>query len=198
MFRASLLILCFAALFVGSGAFAADKKPKLDLGLKVDLNSNIPKGDNLAKPKEKQQQTGSSQAPTDVSWTVVKVQHGKNFMRGPGGAVASPYEVVGSGNPFTTEKFTTVVRVKCPQKVDATIELAVLDGRDNSIMEGSGRIYFRGEKTDEADYALDWDATPFRGPGEYRLLVKIAGNVVGTFPFRIHDKNAAKGGDAGT
>ncbi|MBL8952267.1 MAG: hypothetical protein JNK82_15925 [Myxococcaceae bacterium] len=192
MFRA-----CLLTLFVAAPVFAAEKKPKLDLGLKVDLNSNIPKGDNLAKPKEKQQQTGSSQAPTDVSWSVVKVQHGKQFMRGPGGAVASPYEVAGSGSPFMTEKFTTVVRVKCPQKVDASIELAVLDGRDNSIMEGSGRIYFRGEKTDEADYALDWDSTPFRGPGTYKLLVKIAGNVSGTFPFRIVDKNAPKGGDAG-
>jgi len=194
VFRVSLIAVCCFA----SAALAQDKKkPKLDLGLKVDVNSDIPKGDNLAKPKEKKQQVGSSQAATDVTWTVVKVQHGKTFMRGPGGAVASPYEVAGSGSPFTTEKFTTVVRVKCPQKVDASIELAVLDARDNALMEGSGRLYFRGEKTDETDYALDWDPTPFRGPGEYRLLVKIAGNVTGTYPFRIVDKNAPKGGDAG-
>lgn len=168
------------------------KKPKLDLGLKVETG-DVPKGEGLAKPKEKKQSTESSATPVDVSWTVVKVQHGKSFMRGPNGAVPSaPYEVQGSGSPFTTEKFTTVVRVKCPQKVNAPIELQVLDQRGNSMMEGSGTIYFRGEKSDESDYTIDWDPTPFRGPGEYTLLVKVAGNNVGTFPFRIIDKNAAK------
>ena len=185
------LALC-ALLLLG-----ADKKPKLDLGLKVETG-NIPKGDEMAAPKEKKQKNESTQAPVDVSWTVVKVQHGKSFMRGPNGAQASSaYEVTGSGNPFTTEKFTTVVRVKCPQKVNAPIELAVLDSRGNSMMEGSGTVYFRGEKTDESDYTLDWDPTPLRGPGEYQLMVKVAGNIIGTFPFKIVDKNAAKNADAG-
>jgi hypothetical protein len=180
-------------MLIASLAFAADKKPKLDLGLKVDPGGSIPKGENLQKPKEKKVSTESSQAPTDVSWSVVKIQHAKSFMRGPNGAVATaPYEVTGGGSPFTTEKFTTVVRIKCPQKANASIELAVLDGRGNSMMEGSGTVYFRGEKTDESDYTLDWDPTPFRGPGDYSLLVKVAGNVLGTYPFKIVDKNAPK------
>ena len=187
--------LALAALLL-LGADATKKKPKLDLGLKVETG-NIPTGEGLAAPKQKTQRTESSQTPVDVSWTVVKVQHGKSFMRGPNGAVVTgPYEVQGSGSPFMTEKFTTVVRIKCPQKVNAPIELQVLDSRGNAMMEGSGTVYFRGEKTDESDYTLDWDPTPFRGPGEYQLLVKVAGNIVGTFPFRIIDKNAPKG-DAG-
>lgn len=187
------LALAAAALLL----LGADKKPKLDLGLKVETG-DIPKGDGMAAPKEKKQTHESSQTPVDVSWTVVKVQHGKSFMRGPNGATSTaPYEVQGSGNPFMTEKFTTVVRVKCPQKLNAPIELAVLDSRGNSMMEGSGTVYFRGEKTDESDYTLDWDPTPLRGPGEYSLLVKVAGNVIGTFPFKIVDKNAARTTDAG-
>lgn len=187
------LLLLFA-----TPAIAADKKkPKLDLGLKVEVGSDIPKGNELEKPKEKKVSNESSASSTDTTWTVVKVQHGKNFMRGPNGAVStSPYTVQGSGNPFTTERFTTVVRVKCPQKTSASIELSILDGRGNSMMEGSGTVYFRAEKSDESDYTLDWDPTPVRGPGTYNLLVKVAGNIIGTYPFEIVDKNAPKA-DAG-
>src|SRR3954452_10654267 len=74
-------------ILIATLAFAADKKPKLDLGLKVDPGGSIPKGENLQKPKEKKVTSESSQTPVDVAWTVVKVQHGKSFMRGPSGAV---------------------------------------------------------------------------------------------------------------
>jgi hypothetical protein len=190
--------LVLMSLVLSTAAFAIDKKPKLDLGLKIDTG-NIPKGENLAKPKEKKTTTESSATPTDVSWNVVKVQHGKNFMRGPQGAVASAaYTVAGGGNPFTTERFTTVVRVKCAAKQSAPIELQVLDSRGNAMMEGNGTVYFRGEKSDESDYTLDWDPTPLRGPGTYSLMVKIAGNVIGQYPFDVVDKNAPKtGADAG-
>src|SRR5262249_30274898 len=141
-------------------AVAADKpKKKNDLGLKVDVGGGVPKGEELQRPKETQEKVESSQKTTDVAWTVVRVQHGKAFNRGPGGAVASPAleAIPASGNPFTTEKFTTVVRVKCAQKVSASIDLQVLDSRANTLMEGGGTLSFRGEKSDEADYTLDWD-----------------------------------------
>jgi len=184
--------LVLISLFLSTAAFAIDKKPKLDLGLKIETG-NVPKGEGLAKPKEKKVTSESSATPTDVTWSVVKVQHAKNFMRGPQGAVASSaYTVAGSGNPFTTERFSTVVRVKCAAKQSAPIELAVLDQRGNSMMEGSGTVYFRGEKSDESDYTLDWDPTPLRGPGTYSLMVKVAGNVIGQYPFEVVDKNAPK------
>jgi hypothetical protein len=178
---------------------ADKKKPKLDLGLNVDVGGNIPKGENLQKAKEKQVKTESSATTTDLSYQVVKIAHGKAFNYGPSGAVPTVAlaEIPASGNPLTTDKFTTVVRVKCAQRVSASIELAVLDSRLNEIMTGGGTVYFRSDKSQESDYTLDWDPTPVRQAGEYTLNVKVAGNVVGTFPFRIIDKNAPKTGDAG-
>src|SRR5688572_25738972 len=100
-------------------AFGADKKkPKLDLGLKVDVGGDIPKGNELQAPKEKKEAVQSSQTPVDLTYSIVRVQHGKSFNRGPNGAIATSAldAIPASGNPLTTEKFTTVVRVKCPQK----------------------------------------------------------------------------------
>jgi hypothetical protein len=184
--KTGLLIL---ALVLG-----ADKKPKLDLGLKVDVGGSIPKGAELQAPKEKTQKTESSAKITELTYEVVRVAHGKAFSYGPNGAVpTSALEAIpASGNPLTTEKFTTVVRVKCAQKVSASIELSVLDSRSNDIMTGSGTVYFRSDKGTEADYTLDWDPTPVRQAGTYSLLVKVAGNVVGTYPFKVVDKNAPK------
>jgi hypothetical protein len=191
-----LLILGLLAL----PALADDKKAKLDLGLKIDTGSSIPKGDNLQKSKEKKVKTESSTQATDLSYEVVRVAHAKSFMHGPNGATPSPAldAIPAGGNPFMTEKFTTVVRVKCAQRVSASIELAFLDGRMNEIMTGGGTLYFRNQKEDESDYTLDWDPTPVRGPGDYTLNVKVGGNVVGTFPVKIVDKNAPKStSDAG-
>jgi hypothetical protein len=187
-----------AAFLIMALALGADKKPKLDLGLKVDVGGSIPKGENLAKPKEKQVKTESSTQATDISYEVVRVAHGKGFNYGPNGAtpISALTEIPASGNPLTTEKFTTVVRVKCAQRVSAPIEIAFLDHRSNEIMTGSGTVYFRSEKGTEADYTLDWDPTPVRQAGEYTLLVKVNGNTIGTFPIKIFDKNAPKGAPA--
>jgi hypothetical protein len=172
-------------------AFGADKKkPKLDLGLKVDVGGDIPKGGELQAPKEKKETVQSSQTATDLTYSIVRVQHGKSFNRGPNGAVATAAldAIPASGNPLTTEKFTTVVRVKCPQKRTAPIELSITDSRALTMMEGSGMVYFRGEKQDESDYTIDWDPTPFKAAGEYKLHIKVAGNEIATLPFRVVEK----------
>src|SRR5581483_1986872 len=89
---------------------ADKKKPKLDLGLNVDVGGSIPKGENLQKPKEKQLKTESSTADTDLSYQIVKVAHGKAFNYGPSGAVPSVAlsEIFFFNDTATTEKFTTV------------------------------------------------------------------------------------------
>jgi hypothetical protein len=187
------------AIIILALALGADKKPKLDLGLKVDVGGSIPKGTELKKANQKDVKLESTTNAADLSYEIVKVSHGKSFAYGPNGATPTVAleGIPASGNPLTTEKFTTVVRVKCAQKVSASIELAVLDARSNEIMSGGGTVYFRSKTSAESDYTLDWDPTAVRAAGDYNLMVKVAGNIVGTFPFRIVDKNAAKGSDAG-
>lgn len=184
------------SLLVVSQAWAAEpkKKPKLDLGLNVDVGTNIPKGEDLKKPEEKVEKvTPTEPAAGELSWSVVKVQHAKAFKGTPQGSIATAaYEVGGEGAPFTTEQFTTVVRIKCAQRRSAPIELMVLDSRGNTAMEGSGTVQFR-TKSDESDYTLVWDPTPLRGPGDYTFTVKVNGSVIGSYPMKIVDRRAPKG-----
>jgi hypothetical protein len=183
------------SLLMVSQVWAADakKKSKLDLGLNVDVGASIPKGEDLQKPQEKRETVTPTQPAGELSWSVVKVQHGKAFKGTPqGSVVAAAYEVGGNGDPFTTEQFTTVVRIKCAQRRSAPIELAVLDSRGNTAMEGSGTVQFR-TKSDESDYTLVWDPTPLRGPGDYTFTVKVNGSVIGSYPMKIVDRSAPKG-----
>jgi hypothetical protein len=119
---------------------------------------------------------------------VVSVVHGKSFMRSPSGAKASsPFEQVATeGNPPTTEKFSTVVRVRCVSKVNASIDVVILDPRSDTLMEASGELFFRAQKDPELDWTVDWDRTSLpRGPGNYQVLVRVAGQPMGTFPLKI-------------
>ena len=63
-------------------------------------------------------------------------------MRTPEGAKsATPYEQVATdGNPPTTEKFSTVVRVKATQKTNASIDVVILDPRGDTLMEAGREI----------------------------------------------------------
>src|SRR3954454_24823799 len=101
------------AIIILALALGADKKPKLDLGLKVDVGGSIPKGAEMKKANPKDVKLESTTNAADLSYEVVKVSHGKAFAYGPNGATpTSPLDAIpASGNPLTTEKFTTVVRV---------------------------------------------------------------------------------------
>lgn len=174
-------------------SFAADPKlkgskkeaaPKLDLGLPT-FNA-IPKDQKLEKPKDPEAaQTAPSGTRIDDGYTVVRVVHGKGFMRSPDGAKPSaPFpQVTASGNPLLTEKFSSVIRVKSPGKKNTRIEVAILDQRSDTVMEASGELRFgNGE---EAEWQVDWDSTGIRNPGEFQVLVRIGGNPLGTFPLKV-------------
>jgi hypothetical protein len=174
---------------VSAVAFAADTRKKgtstkVDLGLNL---GNVPSAHGLEAPKEKAADQPKA-TPAHAEYSVVRVQHGKAFLRTPEGAKPSaPYDSVATdGDPPTTEKFSTVVRVKCTQKVNAPIELAVLDPRGDTLMDARGEIVFRGVKESEVDYTVDWDRTQLiRGPGDYQVLVRVAGTPLGTYPLKV-------------
>ena len=163
--------------------------PKLDLGIpKFDA---IPKGDDMKHVQEKAPTERAVTAPGVAPYTVVSVQHGKGFVRTPTGSKPSaPYPaVMASGNPLMTEKFTTVVRVKAPEKKNTSIEIAVLDPRGDTVMDAQGQLTFKSE---EADWTVDWDPTGLRSVGDFQVLVRIGGNPLGTFPLKIEAKADAK------
>jgi hypothetical protein len=111
--------------------------------------------------------------------------HGKSFIRSPEGAkAATPFpQVTVTANPYMTEKFSSVVRVKSPAKKNARIEVAILDQRSDTVMEASGELRFG--TGDEAEWQVDWEPSGIRNPGEFQVLVRIGGNPLGTFPLKV-------------
>lgn len=161
--------------------------PKIDLGLPA-FNS-IPTGDGIKKVEDKPVADKPTTTSGQASYAVVSVQHGKGFIRTPTGSKPSAPmpSVQAQGTPLTTEKFTTVVRIKSPDKKSTSIEVAILDPRGDTVMDASGELTFKG---DEADWTVDWEPTAVRTAGEFKALVRIGGNPLGTFPLTIVTKPA--------
>lgn len=185
--------LLFASLSLALTASAADPKlkgskkeaaPKLDLGIPVF--KEIPKDQKLEKPKVADEaQQGPTSTTLDEGYSVVRVVHGKAFIRGPDGAKPStPFpQVTATGNPLATEKFSSVVRLKSPAKKNTRIEVAILDQRGDTVMDASGEIRFGAGP--EAEWQVDWEPTGIRNPGEFQVLVRVGGNPLGTFPLKV-------------
>jgi hypothetical protein len=191
----SLRTLAFCAVVLAGTAHAADaaknKKStgqhmeKLDLGL--GNFGDLPKGTDLKKSEPKKEQDSPSVMPSSATYTVVKVTHGKSFNRGPNGATAAqPFDAVPLSPSMVTDKFSTVVRVKCPQKLNASIEVAIYDPRGDTAMSAPpSTLYFRGNKTDEVEWTIDWEPTTVRGPGTFQFKVTVNGQDIGSFPLKF-------------
>lgn len=187
--RASLgLAIC--AVLVPSIGWSGDKAPsKMDLG--IPSFGEIPKAGDLKKATpDESAESGPSATSTASSYSVVHIIHAKALIRSPSGATAAgpALNVIPlSGKPLSTEKFTTVVRVKSPQKKSAPIEVTISDPRGDSALWANGELSFRGVKGNEADYVVDWDPTPCRSGGEFKLMVKVGGQVLGTWPMKFSE-----------
>ncbi|HYV50211.1 MAG TPA: hypothetical protein VFA20_35395 [Myxococcaceae bacterium] len=196
--RPALLCLCLSAVALAADpapSTTAVKKKKSDVKVPSFTLPNmgeVPKADGLRKPKaDEAAQTGSSTArPAEATYTVTKVQFAKQFVHGPGGQqpVQSFTSVALRGSPLTMEKFSSLVKVKCPQKANAPIELAVLDPRGDTSMSASGELVFKGATTDEVEYLVDWDPTPARAGGKFQLIVRVAGQPMGSWPLVVEEK----------
>jgi hypothetical protein len=160
------------------------KMEKLDLGL--GNFTEIPKGTDLKKAEPKKEADSPTVMPSAAVYTVVKVVHGKSFTRSATGASpAAPFDAVPLSATMMTDKFSSVVRVKCPQKLNAGIQVAIIDARGDSIMSADGNLAFRGTKQEEVDWTVEWEPTPVRGPGEYKFQVQVNGEILGTFPLKM-------------
>lgn len=188
----SLLALSIAASFVANAAEPAPKlkgskkeqAPKLDLG--VPTFSDIPKDQKLetATPRDKPQTTPTS-TRVDERYTLVRVVHGRSFTRGPDGAKpATPFtQLPASANPFVTEKFSSIIRVKSPAKKNTRIEVVILDQRGDTVMDAQGELRFAN--AEETEWQVDWEPTGFRAPGDWQVLVRVGGTPLGTTPLKV-------------
>jgi len=203
--RSPLPRLLLSCLCLSTAAFAADpappkttstkdakKKPAVKVpSFTLPSMGEVPRADGLVKPRAETGPTGPSAVRgEDATYTVTKVTFAKQFVRGSGGQQpVQPFTSVAlRGTPLITEKFSSLVKVKCPQKANASIELAVLDPRGDTAMDARGELIFKGSASDEIEYLVDWDPTPARAGGKYQLLVRIAGQPMGSWPLLVEEK----------
>lgn len=188
MFRFGLLVLVTlsASVLADPPPKLKGKKtegaPKIDLGLPPP--APLPTDQKLESATKKDEpQQGPTAVRADEGYTVVRVAHGKAFIRTPEGAKPSaPYpHVTVNGPPYQMEKFATVVRVRCAAKKNARIEVLVLDQRSDTLMEASGELRFGNNE--ETEWQVDWEPTGLRNPGELQVLVRVGGNPLGTTPL---------------
>ena len=172
----------------------ADKAEKKLKGKKTALPSfqmpdfgEIPKADGAKGAQRDSLGTDTRAASTDAAYTVVRVQHAKQFsMTSQGASAIRPLEVVAvKGSPPTTEKFSSAVRVKSPQKAGAGIEVVLLDPRGDTALSASGQISFSATGGDETEWLVDWDPSTVRSGGEYKVLVRIDGQPMGSWPLKL-------------
>ncbi len=165
---------------------AGTSKMKMDLGL--PSFGKLPTGADLQKAKAKPAASEPTVTPAGVTYSVVRVQHAKSFLHTANGAMpmgGSLAAIPIVGNPPSTDKFTTVIRMKATQRVNAPIDVVILDPRGDTAMQATGELSFRGQVGNEADYTVDWEKTPTRAGGKFEVLVRVAGQVMGTWPLQV-------------
>jgi len=199
MARKKICALTIVALVVSAAALAegAGKKPKSPDVSSITLPplAEIPTADGISPPAAERLAPEPS-APSSPVYSVTKIQHAKSFLLsrlGPlptGGAIDRVHL---EGKPPSFEKFSTAVRVKSPQKVNAMIEVLVLDPRGDVAMSAAGELRFRGAKGDEVDYVVDWDAVPCRWAGDFLVAVRVGGQPMGTWPLKVVEPNPGLG-----
>lgn len=174
-----------------AGATRKADRPKAP-SINVPTFSALPKADGATQPAAEKPASHPSAASFSATYSIVKVQHAKTFVRSPAGLLAMGGNLDAiplSGKPPATAKFTTAVRVKSPQRANAPIDLTILDPRGDTAMSASGELSFRTVKGDEVDYLVDWDPVPLRGGGDFQVLIRVAGQPMGTWPLKVVEQN---------
>ena len=188
----SPVLLVVVLMASGSGRAEEPKKlvgtkktraPKLDLAM--PKFEQLPSGQGLDKPAPQPASEASRHAEEGPPYSIVSVIHAKSFAGTAQGLKPSGTltQVTVSGKPLATEPFSTVVRVRSPQRHSASIEVQVLDGRESTVMEARGELVFKN--SDEAEWAVDWAPTGVRSAGDFQVQVRVAGALVGSTPLRV-------------
>ena len=192
---------CVVLLFVLCGSETlAEEATKVSH--KVDVPSislpplgDIPKAEGVTQPAVEKLGAEPTVSTVSATYAVAKLQHAKTFIRSRAGLLAMGGVIDSinlSGKPPSTQRFSTAIRVKSPQRMNAPIEVAVLDPRGEIAMSSRGEVRFRGIKGDEVDYVVDWDSVPCRFSGDFQVVVRVAGQPMGTWPLKVVEVTAPK------
>src|ERR1700687_1435626 len=190
--RSGAVILALVLLRGGALAEGSKARPVSVPTITLPPLRDIPKAEGMQRPAVEKVASEPTVSTVPATYRVVKVQHARSFLQarvGPlpvGGTLTS---VNLSGNPLRTEKFSTAIRAKSPQKVNARIEGAIVDFRGDTVMSSAGELRFRGAKTDEVDYTVDWDPVPWRAGGDFQVVVRVAGQPMGLWPLTLVEQN---------
>jgi hypothetical protein len=171
---------------------AAGKGEKVEVPkFEMPAFGEIPKTEGLKAREEQKVSDQPSVKVTEVTYSVMEVQHARGYNRTANGFVAvQPLEQLTlAGSPPTLEGFTTRIRVKCPQRASTSIELALLDQRGDTALAGKGQLSFAGSEADEVDYLMEWSPVARPKGGDYQLLIRIAGEPRGTWPIKVVAQN---------
>lgn len=195
-FVVALLIAFALPLSVGAAEKTAAKQKANAMVPKIDLSGMggaLPAAEGLkSKKSESQPQELTTKSSTpDVAYSVLEVVHAQDFTRAAGGVkpVGGALKAISLyGKPPSTQKFTTLVKVKATRPVNTSIELVVLDTRGDTAMTGSGQLTFKPNEKAEVEYLMDWAPTPQPRGGDYKLLVRIGGQPMGTWPLKVLDE----------
>lgn len=198
--RSSLLLLSVAVLGLslavparaGDTKDSAAKPPakgksKTSLLGAMPALDGLPSGNGMIAPKAEKLGTDPKSTGATGTYQVVRIQHAKAFQRSGGTTlpVLPMEEIPVTGNPPTSEKFTTVLRIKCPERTSAPIDVVILDARGDTAMSASGKLAFSSTGGEEGEFTVDWDPTPIRAGGQFSMLVRVAGQPLGTFPLKV-------------
>lgn len=184
-----------ALLAVSSAAGGADPAPKkaskskLEVP-KIDLSGlgSIPNLDGVRTEREKPPALKPQVVELDVKYEVKTLAHALDFNRtakghAPTGSLLRSIALTGS--PLTTQQFATFVRVRATREGDAPIEIEIGDPTSREApMTGRGSLSFKGTPAD-GDWVIVWDPTPRLKGGTYQVVVRVAGQRLGSWPLEF-------------
>src|SRR5262249_42897085 len=183
----SLSITSVVLAFLLSGTAAGeDGGTKRAPSVTVPPLGEVPNPEGLKPPQ--QERPIEPRSSGEPRFSLVKIQHAKAFKASAAGHIPVGQTLAAisvSGKPPATERFSTLVRVRSPQKSNAPIQVAITDPRGEPLMSATGELSFRTAKSEEAEYLVEWDPTPCRSGGAYQVAVRVAGQELGSWPLRV-------------
>jgi hypothetical protein len=191
--RSGALILALLLLRGEALAQASRPRPAVIVpSITLPALREIPKAEGITRPPVEKVAVEPTVKSVAATYRVTRLQHARSFLQ----ARVGPLPIGGtltavnlSGKPPTIEKFSTAIRVQSPQRVDARIEIAIVDFRGEVVMSSAGELRFRGAKGDEVDYTVDWDPVPWRSAGDFQVVVRVAEQPMGLWPLTLVEQN---------
>jgi hypothetical protein len=172
---------------------AAARKAGLDVRqLKLPSLGGVPKAEGVTVPV-----SGTSALPegtrtlVGARYSVVGVVHAAAFAPAAAGPrpVGPPLTALAlAGQPRQTPRFSTLVRVRSPARAGAGIEVALVDAGGDTVMGTTGTLAFG--PAEETTFQVDWAPTAVRQAGAYQVLVRVAGEPLGTWPLEVREARA--------